>query len=136
MSDALHLPLREPTADETKARRRRVGVWQKAAYAAAKRREITDFDYRVVVALTNYPSAIRGIIWAGVKALADQVGRCERSVHRSIRRLSNVGLLSVRRRGYRSNVYTFMYEGRELFENVIQLNQRGKVRVNRTPLTD
>jgi hypothetical protein len=136
MSDALHLPLREPTADETKARRRRVGVWQKAAYAAAKRREITDFDYRVVVALTNYPSAIRGIIWAGVKALADQVGRCERSVHRSIRRLSNVGLLSVRRRGYRSNVYTFMYEGRELFENVIQLNQRGKVRVNRTPLAD
>jgi predicted transcriptional regulator len=136
MSDALPLPLLEPTADETRARRRRVGVWQKTAYAAAKRGEITDFDYRVVVALTNYPSAIRGIIWAGVKALADQVGRCERSVHRSIRRLSNVGLLSVRRRGYRSNVYTFMYEGRELFENVISLNQREKTRVNRKPLSD
>ena len=77
MSDALHLPLLEPTADETKARRRRVGVWQKTAYAAAKRGEITDFDYRVVVALTNYPSAIRGIIWAGVRALADQVGRSD-----------------------------------------------------------
>jgi DNA-binding MarR family transcriptional regulator len=136
MSDALHLPLLEPTADETKARRRRVGVWQKTAYAAAKRGEITDFDYRVVVALTNYPSAIRGIIWAGVKALADQVGRSDRSVHSSIKRLSKVGLLSVRRRGYRSNVYTFMYEGRELFENVISLNQRDKTRVNRKPLSD
>jgi DNA-binding MarR family transcriptional regulator len=136
MSDALPLPLLEPTADETRARRRRVGVWQKTAYAAAKRGEITDFDYRVVVALTNYPSAIRGIIWAGVKALADQVGRSDRSVHSSIKRLSKVGLLSVRRRGYRSNVYTFMYEGRELFENVISLNQREKTRVNRKPLSD
>jgi DNA-binding MarR family transcriptional regulator len=136
MSDALHLPLLETTADETRVRRKRIGDWQRAAYAAAKRGDISDFDYRVVVALTNYPSAIRGICWPGIGVLADQLGRCDRAVRNSIKRLSNAGFVSVRRRGHRSNVYTFMYEGRELFENVIPFNQKEKARVNRNPRAD
>jgi hypothetical protein len=136
MSASMHLPLLEPAADDINARRHRRGLWLKDIDGAVRRRQLTDFDYRVALAMTNYPSSVRGKCWAGIDSLADQVGRCDRTVRNSLKRLIGIGFLSVQRRSHRTNVYTFMYEGRELFENIIPLNRNEKGRPDRNPLAD
>lgn len=90
-------------------------AWLKAVEAAARSKKLKDLDYRLAVILTSYPSANVGKCWAGQKRLADQAGRCERSIREALGRLESAGLLSTRRGGQgRTSCYTFILTGHAL----------------------
>jgi hypothetical protein len=99
-----------------KAARKRIAAWLKAVEVAARSKKLKDLDCRVAAALTNYPSANHGKCWAGIKRLADQLGRSERTIRYAIERLTDAGLLSVCRGGQGwTSTYTFLIDGQEVF---------------------
>jgi DNA-binding MarR family transcriptional regulator len=90
-------------------------AWHKAVEAMVRAKKLKDLDYRLAVILTNYPSANFGKCWAGQKRLADQAGRCERTIREALGRLESAGLLSTRRGGQgRTSCYTFTLHGHAL----------------------
>jgi DNA-binding MarR family transcriptional regulator len=91
-------------------------AWLKAVEALVRTKKLKDLDYRLAVILTNCgPSANVGKCFAGQKRLADQAGRCERTIREALGRLESAGLLSTRRGGQgRTSRYTFSLNGRAL----------------------
>jgi Helix-turn-helix domain len=107
---------RQAVSEARAAARPLILAWLKIVEAKVRTKKLRDLDYRLAVILTNYPSANDGRCWAGQKRLADQAGRCERTIREALGRLESEGLLKTRRGGQgRTSCYSFTVDGREMF---------------------
>jgi hypothetical protein len=107
---------RQAASEARAAARPLILTWLKNVEAKVRTKKLRDLDYRLAVILTNYPSANVGKCWAGQKRLADQAGRCERTIREALGRLESEGLLQTRRGGQgRTSCYSFAVDGREMF---------------------
>src|ERR1700737_906527 len=106
MGDVLHLNSRfGRQADQEAVRKRnaarpRIRKWLARIEAEISTGRLSALEGRLAQILTNYPSANDGICWSGQQRLAAKLGRCDRTVRRSLDRLERAGFLHAKQQGW------------------------------------
>jgi Helix-turn-helix domain len=102
--------------------RPRLAAWRRRIEAEIRDGWLANLEGRLAEALTNFPSANRGIAWPGQMRLAGTLGKSDRTVRRSLARLEARGFLMAKQQGWnRSCCYTFMMDGKPLIQSVLGL---------------